>query len=245
MLTFVLEAESLASGDAGRDLDRQLALAADAAGATTRRTRLGDGFSGSSTVGAGPRDGEEALLVAQLTRTPALVARLGRSAGRGPGPSTRLARFLAGDLNRGFGADGGFLEADFEVVAEIGAALRTAAASPSAEDVAESERVAESGKDVGEIGKDRRIESRAAAIHAGVPEPVVEASLVAIGKDRVGLGGFLEPFLGLAIVRVAIGVVLQRELAIRAFDLLVGCFALDAQHFVIVPLAHAIHPSPP
>ena len=78
-----------------------------------------------------------------------------------------------------------------------------------------------------------------AAVHAGVSEAVVEAALVAIGKDRVGLGGFLEAFLGLAIVRVAIGMVLQRELAIRALDLLIGRFALDAQDFVVVPLAHA------
>ena len=164
-------------------------------------------------------------MVAQLTRTPALVARLGRGASRGPRPSTRFARFLAGDLNRRFGADGGFLEADFEVVAEIGAALRTAAAAPSAEDVAESERVAESGKDVGEIGKDRRIESRAAAIHAGVSESVVEASLVAIGKDRVGLGGFLEPFLRALVPGIAIRMVLERELPVRRFQFRLGCNA--------------------
>src|SRR2546428_6232176 len=56
---------------------------------------------------------------------------------------------------------------------------------------------------------------------------------------RSGLGGFLEFFFGELITRVAIRVVLQRELAIRAFDLNVGRRSGDPENLVVVPLGHA------
>ena len=80
---------------------------------------------------------------------------------------------------------------------------------------------------------------RRRAADAGVAEAVVEAALLAIGEDRVGLGRFLELLFGLVVAGIAIGVVLQRELAVRALDLLIGRLALDAEDLVVVTLAHA------
>ncbi len=76
------------------------------------------------------------------------------------------------------------------------------------------------------------------AVHAGVSEAIVDAALVAVGQNRVGLGRLLEAFFGLVIVRIAIGMVLQRELAVRALDLLVRRLTLDAEDFVVVALGH-------
>jgi hypothetical protein len=98
------------------------------------------------------------------------------------------------------------------------------------------------GKDVREVGEDRRVEaagSSANAADAGMAEAIVETAFLAIGENRVGLGRLLELFLGLFVPRVAIRMVLQRELAVRALDLLIGRIPLDAQDFVIVTLAHA------
>ena len=59
----------------------------------------------------------------------------------------------------GLGALRRFLEGDLEVVAQIGAALRTAAARAAAEQIAEAEDVAEAAEDVFEAGEDARIEA--------------------------------------------------------------------------------------
>ena len=75
---------------------------------------------------------------------------------------------------------------------------------------------------------------------AGVAEPVVGRALVGVGEDRVGLGRLLELLLGLGVARVAVGMVLERELAVGALDVLVRRVAGDAEHLVVVSLAHAL-----
>ncbi len=79
VLALAVEAQPLAGGDAGGNLDRELALAADAAGAAAGLARLGDRLAGAAAVRARPRDGEEALLVAQLAGAAALRAGLRRA----------------------------------------------------------------------------------------------------------------------------------------------------------------------
>src|SRR5690606_1653977 len=103
---------------------------------------------------------------------------------------------------------------------------------------AESEEVAE---DVREVGEDVRVEARAAlrARDAGMAELVVARTLLGIAEHGVGLGRFLEAFFRLRIVRIAIGVVLQREATVRTLDLPVISPARDAQDVVVVAPAHA------
>ncbi|KAF5055611.1 hypothetical protein DSECCO2_375850 [anaerobic digester metagenome] len=76
----------------------------------------------------------------------------------------------------------------------------------------------------------------ALAVDAGMAEPVVLGALGCVAQDLVGLGRLLEHVLGLRIVRVAVGVVLQGELAIGALDLISRGTAADAQHFVVIAL---------
>ncbi len=71
-----------------------------------------------------------------------------------------------------------------------------------------------------------------------MPEAIVARALVGVGQDRVGLGRFLELLLGGLVAGIAIGVVLQRELAVGALDVLVARVARDAQDGVVVALAH-------
>ncbi len=113
------------------------------------------------------------------------------------------------------------LERDLEVVAQVGAALRSAAPPPAAEHVAEAEDVAEPAEDVLEAGEDGGIEAaRGRAAETGVTEAVVHVALVGVGEDRVGLGRFLELLFGCLVAGIAIGMVLQRQLAVRALDFL-------------------------
>jgi len=101
---------------------------------------------------------------------------------------------------------------------DTGAALASSAAT--SEDV-EAEEVAE---DVVEIVEDGFVEAAASVGgNASVAEAVVSCALVAVGEDRVGLGGFLEAFFCGVISWVAIGVMLHGELAIGTFDFLLAC----------------------
>src|SRR5262249_12659074 len=129
---------------------------------------------------------------------------------------------------------------DLEVVAQIRAPLRPAATPAAAEDVAEAEQVAEIAEDVLEAGERVRIEAaRADAADARMPEAVVQRSLLGIRDDRVRLGRLLEVLFGLVVPRIAIRVILQRELPVGALDLLVAGVAADAENLVVVALAHA------
>src|SRR5205085_6095029 len=72
--------------------------------------------------------------------------------------------------------------------------------------------------------------------HALVAELVVALSLRRIGEDLVRLGALLELELrlGLALALVAVRVILHRQPAIRALDLLAVGGAGDAQDFVVI-----------
>ncbi len=67
-------------------------------------------------------------------------------------------------------------------------------------------------------------------------EAVVEAALLGVGEDRVGLGALLEflfrPACGIPLV--AVRVVLHRQLAISLLDFFVRGVLRNAQDFVIV-----------
>ena len=132
-LALAVQPQALARGDAGRDLDGQLALACDAPRAPAPGARLADHAPRAAAQAARAGDGEEALLVTQLARPAALPARLGPAAGGRAGALAGVAGFLARDLDGRLGAGKRLLEADLEVVAEVGAALRAAAPAASAE----------------------------------------------------------------------------------------------------------------
>jgi hypothetical protein len=76
-------------------------------------------------------------------------------------------------------------------------------------------------------------------------ESIVQAAFLRIGEHRVGLGRLLERLLRLVISGIAVGMMLQRKLAVRALDLLIRGLTLDAQDLVVITLAHACpHASP-
>jgi hypothetical protein len=236
-----VEAQALAGRDAGRNADGELALLLHAPRAPAGGARLGDDRAGAAALAAGARHREEPLLIAQLSAALAL-----RAGGRlrvlgGARPVAGLARLLAGNLHRGLGALGGFDEGNLEVVAQIGAALRAAAPAAAAEDVAEAEHVAQAAEDVLEAGEDVGIDAAGGgAAQAGVAEAVVHVALVGVGEHRVGLRALLEPLFRDLVPGIPVRVVLQRELAVGALDLLVRRGTLDGQYLVVVAFAHEL-----
>src|SRR4051812_1369789 len=239
---FARKPQTLAAGNAGGNADGDLAILLDAAAAPARRARIRDDAAGAAALAAGPRDREEPLLVAELPTSLALRARRRLRTGGRAAAAARVARFLARKLDRGFRLLGGFHEGDLEVVPQIGAALRPAATTAGTEDVAEAEDISETTEDVLEAGEDRRIEAaRCRAAKPGVPEAVVHVPLVGVCEHRVRLGRLLELLFGRLVAGIAVGVVLQRQLAVCALDLLFGRRLRNAQDLVVIALANGAH----
>src|SRR6185295_16729597 len=129
---FILEPQLLPGGDPRGDLDGDLAIARDPAGAAAGLARLRDDLAGAAALRAGARHREEALLKADLALAFALRTGARRRSRRRAGAVARPAIFLARNLDRRLGAARRLLEADLEVVAQVGSALRAAAAPPAA-----------------------------------------------------------------------------------------------------------------
>ena len=125
---FAGQAQALSGGNPGRNLHRQLARLLNRAAAPAGLAGLGDHLAGAAALAASARHGEEALLKADLAGAAAAWAGGRRGAGRRAGSLAGVAGFLARDLDVRLDALGRLLELDLEVVAEVGAALRSAAA---------------------------------------------------------------------------------------------------------------------
>ncbi len=65
-------------------------------------------------------------------------------------------------------------------------------------------------------------------------EAVIARAFLLVGQDRVCLAAFLELFLRVGIVRIAVGMVLQRQFAISALDLDIGRGATDTEYLVVI-----------
>ena len=117
--------------------------------------------------------------------------------------------------------------------------MRLAApAASTAEDVAED--VAEIKARCTRTARTERIAAaHAARFERRVAVLVVGRTLLSVGQGLVGFLRFLELLFRLRIVRIAVGVVLHRQLAISLFDLFLRRVAVDAEDFVIVFFAHA------
>ena len=196
---------------------------------------------GAAALAARARHREKSLLKAQLAVAFALRAGGRRASRRRAGAVTGLARFEPRNLDRRLDAFGRFFEGDLEVVAQVGPRCGAAAAAAAAEQIAEPEHVAQAAEDVAEVGEDRRIEAGAGLRrHAGMAEAIVAAALVGVRENGVRLGRFLEFLFGGVVAGVAVRMVLQRQLPIRALDLLIGGVFRHAEDFVVVAFAHAL-----
>jgi HEAT repeat protein len=125
-----------------------------------------------------------------------------------------------------------FLKVEMQILAKIGSALGAAAtASTLSEGVPKSKDVAEN---VAEVLKDGGIESRrsSATAQAGMPEAVINRPLLAICEDRVSLRNFFELIFRRRVIRIAVGMIRHRKLAICALDFDIGGSARDAEHLI-------------
>ena len=173
-------------------------------------------------------------------------AGLGLRARLRAGTGARLAGDGGRDLEFGGLAVEGLVEGDLEVVAHVGAALAPAGAptAPAASGGIAEEILEDVRHEVGEVAAEARPCTARSAIGEGrMAEAVVGRALLAVGEGLVGLVEFLELDLRLVIARVAVRMILHRELAEGGFHLRIGRGLRDAENLVVIALRHIRRPS--
>ena len=178
-----------------------------------------------------------------LPAPPHVPPRGGPRARAGTGAVAGLAAHRAGNADRRLLAGEGVLQRYLHVVAEIGAAPGLPPAAPprpAAHELAEQvvEHVGEAGAEVEAGGAG----AAARAIEGGVTEAVVGRALLLVGEHVVGLGNLLELLLGDLVIRIAVRMVLHRELAIGLLEVVLAGIAGGAEKVVVVGPGHGSAP---
>ena len=98
-------------------------------------------------------------------------------------------------------------------------------------------------EDVGEAGATTAAKAATGlAINAGVTKLVVSGTFRIVGQNLVSFAGLFELVLGVGVVRVTVGVILHRELAISSLDFLLVRIPGNTENVVIIALGHALKP---
>src|SRR5579863_8093490 len=218
------QSHAITTVHAGRDLDRELARAAHAALPQAAVAGIANDRTGAATARTGLLQLEEALGDAHLACTAAALAGGGGAALGGAAAMAGLALGELRHLDFHLVAEHCLIQVELQFVAQVGAAehLRAAAPTAAAEDVAE--RIP--GTEATPARARRRLD-------AGVPVLVVERALVRIGEHFGCLLGFLEALLRLPVLRVALGVIFQRETTRSLFDLRARRRLRYVEYFVV------------
>src|SRR5262249_50201371 len=146
-------------------------------------------------------------------------------------------------------------EVEVELGLEVGAALRTGLARPSSAAPAATAAPEQATEQIAQAALIVELEGLVAAGAATGPEPagtaeaagperaarrhhlpnfVVLLALAGVTEDVVGGGDRLELVLRLLVPGVGVGVVLLRQLAVGARDLLLGCRLRHPEHVVVI-----------
>src|SRR5580658_4775641 len=216
----------------------QRAFALNPPHAAATRACILDRLPRSLARRASASDGEKSLRVRHL---PAPAARDASGHPRARFRARALAsfaKFVAAKLDRRGDARRSFFETQRHVVSQIRATLSapatSAAPSSPSQHFIETEKIA---KNILKFLEDRRIEP---GIESAIAQPsrtitIVDRTLLLVRKHGISFRSRTKVVLGLFLLfRIAIGMPLQRSLAISGLDLLGRSPPLDAQNLVKV-----------
>ncbi|KAG1194991.1 hypothetical protein G6F35_013304 [Rhizopus arrhizus] len=197
---------------------------------------LGDDLAAAAAVVAGLLHGEDAALDAHLAAAMAHIAGLDLAVFGAT--AIAVAAFGQGrNLDAALNATHRFFQVQLHHVADGGTATgRARATACTTKDVAED--IAE---DIVHVRATRTATTAHAVLERSVAVAVVHAALVAVGQHFVGFLALLEGGFGRRITRVAVRVELHRAATIGLLQLVVGGGAGNAQHFVVIALAHIVN----
>ena len=165
-----------------------------------------------------------------------------RSGARARSAAGRAATGLA-DLDFLLHAAGSFLEFDLQIVSQVGAASLFGGTAASAEKVFENPAAPRTEDLAEQIERivETAAPSAARALEGGIAEAVESRALFGVGQNVISLRDFLEMFLGLGVARIAVRMVLHRELAVAGFDLIRRRAAGDSEDLVGIPAVARRH----
>src|SRR5208282_2298809 len=137
-LALACEANAIVLVDAGRNFHRQRLVALGAPGAAAVGAGIGNDLAGAVALRAGLLDGKETLRHPHLALAVAGGTGLGLGPRLSPGAMAGRALLHGRNADLGLGAARRFFQREFQVVAQIGAAVHAvAAAAPTGARVAE------------------------------------------------------------------------------------------------------------
>jgi hypothetical protein len=237
-LTFPLESHAHVVIDTGRDFDFEFDFVRPQSVAVARFAWVADRFSAASADRASRLDAEDTGGLNDLSTPLAAAARFGLRASGGAGSAAAFAGGMAGKGN-GFGhSASSFGQVEGDIASEIGTATDATAAATATEEVLEdraAEDIAESFEDVAHIAK------TTLSVVPGMPETIVTGTFLLIAEDFVGFGSFFELVNRFRIPLIGIGVILERQFAIRPRDFILGSRLLDSEDFVKISLRIGRH----
>jgi pyocin large subunit-like protein len=118
-------------------------LTQHAAFSAARLTRIENYLSGAATGSTRSRDAKEALLIAKLSASAARAALDWLASIGGAGALAGITGFALAEVNFRLLSKNGVLQFQGDVHTQVGAALRTASAATTTEDVAHAKQIAE------------------------------------------------------------------------------------------------------
>ena len=175
-------------------------------------------------------DREKSLLHSYLAVAVAGRARSRRSARLGAAAMADSANFHCGNADFGFSSACRLFQRDFQVIAQIRTAINVGMSAACTEYIAKY--IAKC------VSKSLGTRTGHAGIHTGMTVLVVCRTFLRIGKYFVGFFGFLEMVFRFWIIRVAVRMMLHRQLAVGFLDFVFAGVAVNAQHFIVVAFAH-------
>ena len=214
-LPFALESHPHVVIDTGRDFDFEFDFVRTQPMAVARLAWVADRFSAASADRTSRLDAEDTGGLDDLSTPLAAAARFGLGASGGAGSAAAFAGGMAGKGN-GFGdSASSFGQVEGDIATEIGTATDATAAATATEEVLKdsaAEDIAEGFEDVADIAE------TTLSIVSGMPEAIVTGTFLLIAEDFVGLGSFFELVNRLRIPLIGVGVILERQFAIRPRD---------------------------
>ena len=78
------------------------------------------------------------------------------------------------------------------------------------------------------------------ALNAGKTELVVRLTALLVGENLIGFGRFLEPVFSCLVTGIPVGMICDRNLAVRALDVVLVDTTVDAKHRVVISFGHCL-----
>src|SRR5580700_473845 len=243
---FASDAQARAGVHAGRNAQLDGFFALHTALTVAIGAPLTNNLSRALACRARARDGKETLLIGQLAAAAASLAGDNAGAFFCAGPVASFAVLLAGQLDFSGHASRRLFKREGHVIAQIGPALSAGTAgAPGSEEIFETKEITENVVEIAEGGI-VEVHAAARAGESGVTVGVVNFTFLRIAQDTVCFRALAELYFGFFFVlRVAIGVPLQRGLPIGRLDLLDGRGARHAKYFVKISLVRLGHAQSP